>query len=138
MAEAKTKPTDERVEDFLARVEPEGRRLDAQAAAAMLAEVTGEAPVMWGGSIVGFGAYVTPTKPPGRAPLIGLAPRKSELVFYIMSGFEGREDLLARLGKHRAAVSCLYVKRLADVDLVVLHELAVRSVALMRERYPAA
>lgn len=138
MAEAKTKPTGEPVADFLARVEPPGRRADALAAAAMLAEVTGEPAVMWGSSIVGFGSYVTPTRPPGQAPMIGFSPRKSELVFYVMSGFEGREDLLARLGKHRSAVSCLYVKRLDDVDAKVLRELAARSVEEMRRRHPNA
>ena len=70
--------------------------------------------------------------------MIGFSPRKSELVFYVMSGFEGREDLLARLGKHRSAVSCLYVKRLDDVDAKVLRELAARSVEEMRRRYPNA
>lgn len=138
MAEAKTKPTGEPVDEFLARIEPAERRDDARAAAAMLAEVTGEPATMWGTSIVGFGSYVTPTKPPGRAPMIGFSPRKSELVFYVMPGFEGREALLARLGKHRSAVSCLYVKRLAEVDQGVLREIAASAMAEMRRRHPSA
>ena len=138
MAELKTQPTDASVADFLAAVEPAGRRADAQTLATLLTEVSGETPVMWGTSIVGFGryTYVNTTKKPADWPIIGFSPRKANLTVYIMPGFEGYEDLLARLGKHRTSVSCLYLNRLSDVDLDVLREMATRSVAWMRARYP--
>ena len=138
MAELKTQPTVASVADFLAAVEPAGRRADAQMLATLLTEVSGETPVMWGTSIVGFGryTYVNTTKKPADWPIIGFSPRKANLTVYIMPGFEGYEDLLARLGKHKTSVSCLYLNRLSDVDLDVLREMATRSVAWMRARYP--
>ena len=140
MSDLKTQPTGASVADFLAGVEPASRRTDAQTLATLLAEVTGEAPVMWGTSIVGFGryTYVNTTKKPADWPIIGFSPRKANLTVYITPGFDGYEDLLARLGKHRTSVSCLYLNRLSDVDLDVLREMATRSVAWMRARYPSA
>lgn len=132
-AEPKTKPTDVPVADFIASVDNPSRRADAEAAQAMLAEVTGEPAVMWGPSIVGYGSYRGPT---GDWPIIGFSPRKAQMVFYIMPGFAERADLLARLGKHKTGGSCLYVNKLADVDRDALRELAAQSVAWMRERYP--
>ena len=138
MAELKTQPTDASVADFLAAVEPAGRRADAQMLATLLTEVSGETPVIWGTSIVGFGryTYVNTTNKPADWPIIGFSPRKANLTVYIMPGFEGYEDLLARLGKHKTSVSCLYLNRLSDIDLEVLREMATRSVAWMRARYP--
>lgn len=134
-AEPKTRPTDMPVADFIAGVEPPVRRSDAEIARALLEEVTGEAPVMWGPSIVGFGAYQGPT---GAWPVIGFSPRKAQTVFYVMPGFDGYAEQLARLGKHKTGGSCLYVNKLADVDLDVLREIATDAVRVMRERYPAA
>lgn len=140
MAEPKTKPTDVPVADFLATVEPAARRADAEAISALLAEVTGQPPVMWGPSIVGFGSYtsVNASKKAADWPIIGFSPRKANLTAYIMPGFEAQGPLLARLGKHKVSGSCLHLNRLADVDMAVLRELAERSVAMMRERYPDA
>jgi hypothetical protein len=135
MAEAKTKPTDVPPADFIATVDNASRRADAEAALALLTEVSGEPPVMWGPSIVGFGSYRGPT---GDWPIIGFSPRKAMLTVYIMPGFAGAGDLMARLGKHSTGVSCLYLNRLSDVDPDVLRELAERSVAWMRETYPTA
>ncbi|HYC67885.1 DUF1801 domain-containing protein [Brevundimonas sp.] len=132
-AEPKTKPTDAPVADFIAAVENPQRRADAEVVRAMLAEVTGEQPVMWGPSIVGYGRYKGPT---GDWPIIGFSPRKAQLVLYIMRGFADFGELLARLGKHKTGGGCLYVNRLADVDLDVLREMAASSVAWMREQYP--
>lgn len=134
-SEPKTRPTDVPPADFIAGVEPAARRADAETACALLQEVTGETPVMWGPSIVGFGAYQGPT---GAWPVIGFSPRKSQTVFYIMPGFDGYADKLTRLGKHKTGGSCLYVNKLADVDLAVLREIATDAVAAMRERYPEA
>jgi hypothetical protein len=134
MAEAKTKPTDVPPADFIATVDNATRRADAEAALALLTEVSGEPPVMWGPSIVGFGSYRGPT---GDWPIIGFSPRKAQTVFYIMPGFDGRAAQLARLGKHRTGGSCLYINRLADVDLTVLREMCAEAVAWMRAKYPA-
>ena len=140
MAEPKTRPTDVPVADFLAAVEPAGRRADAETLSALLAEVTGQPPVMWGPSIVGFGSYasVGSAKTPVDWPIIGFSPRKTNLTVYIMPGFDAHGPLLARLGKHKISGSCLHLNRLSDVNLAVLRELADRSVAMMRERYPDA
>lgn len=132
-AELKTKPTDVPVTNFIAAVENPRRRADAEVARAMLTEVAGVEPVMWGPSIIGYGSYRGPT---GDWPVIGFSPRKAQLVFYIMKGFDGSDDLLSRLGKHKTGGACLYVNKLDDVDQTVLRELAARSVAWMRETYP--
>jgi len=132
-SEPKTRPTDVPVSDFIAAVENPRRRADAEATRAMLDEVTGEPAVMWGPSIIGYGSYRGPT---GDWPIIGFSPRKAQLVLYFMQGFDGVEDLLARLGKHKTNGGCLYVNKLDDVDPAVLREMAVRSVAWMREKYP--
>lgn len=138
MSEPRTRPTDASVEDFLASVPDERRRADARAVLAMMQRVTGAPPVMWGPSIVGFGAYRQPYAN-GRAlewPVAAFSPRKQDLTLYIMPEFDQYGGLLARLGKHRHGKSCLYLKRLADVDLGVLEELVAESVARVRERYP--
>ena len=133
-AEPKTRPTDVPVDDFIAAVENPRRRADAEVVRAMLTEVTGEQPVMWGPSIVGYGSYRGPT---GDWPIIGFSPRKAQLVLYIMRGFADFGDQLARLGKHKSGGGCLYISKLDDVDLDVLREMAAASVEWMRERYPA-
>lgn len=133
-SEPKTRPTDASVADFLEAVEHPGRREDGKVIAAMMAEASGEKPVMWGPSIVGYGTCRLKT---GDWPMIGFSPRKANLVLYLMSGMDGYADLLARLGKHRTSVACLYINRLADVDLAVLREMIIGSVKAMREKYPS-
>ncbi|RZJ00040.1 MAG: DUF1801 domain-containing protein [Brevundimonas sp.] len=132
-AEPKTKPTGVSVADFIAGVENPTRRADAEILRALMAEVSGEPAVMWGPSIIGYGSYRGPT---ADWPIIGFSPRKANLVLYVARDFDGAGDLLARLGKHKASVGCLYVNKLADVDGDVLRELAARSVVWMRENYP--
>ena len=134
-SEPKTRPTAVPVADFIAAVEHPVRRADAEVVAELFAGIAGEPPVMWGPSIVGYGSYRGPT---GDWPILAFSPRKAQLVFYIMKGFAGSEDLLARLGKHKTGGGCLYVNRLSDIDLDVLRQLAAESVAGMRERHPAA
>ena len=133
-SEPKTRPTDASVADYLAALQPANRREDAQAACALLQDITGEPPVMWGSSIVGFGSYQGPT---GDWPVIGFAARKAELVFYCAPGAEDRSDLLARLGRHRTGVSCVYVKRLSELDPGALRELLTWSIETVHARYPA-
>ena len=125
----KTQPTDADVDAFVAAVEPRRRREDAAALLALMRRVTGQEPVMWGPSIVGFGrfTYASASGRSGEWLAIGFSPRKAASTVYLMDGFAGREDLLARLGPHTTGASCLYLKRLADVDLEVLAELVGQS-----------
>ena len=136
--EQKTRPTPTSAADFIAAVEDPKRRADAEAASVLMAEATGEPPVMWGASIVGFGTYHYryASGHEGDAPLVGFSPRKGNLVFYLYGCDEERGDLLARLGKHKAGKGCVYVNRLSDVDATVLKEMAAASAASLRRRYP--
>ncbi len=133
MAAPKTAPTNASVEDYLNGVSPETKRQDSFTLLELMKEVTGEDAVMWGASIVGFGTYQY-TYASGREAdwmVTGFAPRKQALTVYIMPGFDRYDDLLAKLGKHSTGKSCLYIKRLSDVDLDVLRELIAESVAHM-------
>jgi hypothetical protein len=130
VAEPKTRPTDADVGAFLDSVADERRRADATALCRLMQEVTGQEPVLWGTSIVGFGS-VRLRYASGREldwPVTGFSPRKAATTVYLMDGFEERADLLARLGPHSTGRSCLYLKRLSDVDLDVLRELIAESV----------
>ena len=134
MAENKTKPTAKSVDAYLDEIPDEQRRKDCKALVKIMKRVTGEKPVLWGPSIVGFGSYHYryASGHEGDACLVGFASRKSDLSLYIMSGFAGRDALLAKLGKHKAAKACLYVKKLSDIDLDVLETLIAQSVKQMR------
>ena len=125
------------VDAFLATVENPRRRADAGRVLDLMREVTGEPPKMWGSSIVGFGSYRYryASGRDGSSLVVGFAPRKQNLVLYIMPGFSSHGALLSKLGKFRTGKSCLYVNRLDDVDLRVLEELVRESVAEMRRRY---
>ena len=137
MAENKTKVTNVSVEAFLASVPDVGKRADALALIEMMQTATGEKPQMWRPSIIGFGTYHYRYESgrEGDSLLVGFSPRKAALVLYIVTGFRGAEPLLAKLGKHTTGKSCLYVKRLADVDLTVLRKLVDESVVAMRAKY---
>jgi hypothetical protein len=129
VAEPKTRPTDADVGAFLESVPDERRREDARTVCRLMQEVTGEEPVLWGTGIVGFGS-VRLRYASGREldwPVTGFSPRKTATTVYLMDGFEERSDLLARLGPHSTGRSCLYLKRLSDVDLAVLRELVTES-----------
>ena len=134
MAELKTQKNDGDVDVFLASIENEGRRGDAIRLRRLMEEVTGEPACMWGASIVGFGSYryryASGTE--GEWFLVGFSPRKQNLTLYIMSGFDGYDSFLADLGKHSTGKSCLYLKRLADVDQDVLRQLVISSVDHVR------
>lgn len=135
MSEPKTKATAASVEGFLAQ-QPAARRADCEMLVQLMREATGEPPTMWGASIVGFGRYAQ-ARSDGKSfewPVVGFSPRKNDLTLYLMQGFAGSEGLLARLGKHRTGKACLYIKRLADVDLEVLRELVAGSVAAMASK----
>jgi Domain of unknown function (DU1801) len=128
-------PTDASVEAFLESVANEGRRADAHRLCELMGEITGEPPVLWGRSIIGFGTYHYryDTGHEGDAPLAGFSPRKEHMVVYLVGGYESRyASVLARLGPHKTGKACLYLKRLADVDEKALRELVNRSMRVAR------
>ena len=128
MAETKTRPTQVKVDDFIASVGKAGRQADARVVREMMERVTGEPATMWGPSIIGFGSYHYryASGHEGDACRLGFSPRSANLVLYV-GGFAEYDDLLARLGKYRRSKACLYLNKLADVDLDVLEEIARRS-----------
>jgi len=132
---AKMQPTGTDVEAFLEAVPNEQRRADARELCALLSEITGERPVLWASGIVGSGSYHYryDSGREGDAPLAGFAPRSAHLVIYLDGRFTDRQErLLERLGPHKTGKSCLYVKRLADIDLDVLRTLVTRSMEVHR------
>ena len=134
----KTTPTQASVDAYINAVEDAQKRADCRAVAAMMAEVTGAPARMWGLSIVGFGSYHYryASGREGDFMETGFAARKRAITLYVMAGFSEYGDLLAKLGKHDTGKSCLYIKRLADVDQAVLREMVERSVAWIRARHP--
>jgi hypothetical protein len=139
MAENKTKPTTVSVAAFIDAIADKAKRADAKALVKLMREVTGEPPTMWGPSIIGFGTchYKYDSGREGDMPLAGFSPRKPGAVLYILTGAHGTDALLAKLGRHTIGKSCLYIKKLADVDQTVLKTLVVNSVAELRSRYPS-
>lgn len=146
MSEAKTTITDQAVGDFIAAVEPEAKRADALVLDAMFRRVTGQAPKMWGPTIIGYGEYRT-TYESGRDVhwmRSGFSPRKAKHSLYLMGGYcdditaTGRAEKLARLGKYSTGKSCLYINKLADVDLGVLEEIVAADWETMLRLFPEA
>jgi hypothetical protein len=141
MAETKTKPTQVGVEDFIAAVEPAGRREDGAVLDALFRKVTGLTPEMWGPTIVGYGQYHYryASGHEGDMCRAGFSPRKAKHSLYLL-GCGGKDEqmeaLLARLGKHSRGVGCLYVNKLADIDLAVLEEMIALGWSRSFERYP--
>ena len=133
MAELKTKPNDQSVEDFLNKVPDEKKRQNSFAILELMKQVTGDKPIMWGDSIIGFGTYKYKyaSGRQGEWPVTGFSPRKQNLTIYIMSGFDEYDDLLTQLGKHSTGKSCLYIKKMEDIDQDVLRELISKSVEHM-------
>lgn len=131
----KTRKTDASVQAFLESVADPRKREDCFALVALMAEVTGHEARMWGDAIVGFGDYhyKYASGREGDWFLAGFAPRRQDLTVYITVGFDAYGPLLDRLGRHKTGKSCLYLKRLEDVDLAVLRELVQRSVEHMRQ-----
>ncbi|MEW5827790.1 MAG: DUF1801 domain-containing protein [Chloroflexota bacterium] len=136
MAELKTKVNEASVETFIEGIEDEKKRKDARAINELMTQVTGHEPKMWGDSIVGYGTYhyKYASGREGDWMLAGFSPRKQNLTLYIMSGFDGYEALLSKLGKHTTGKSCLYIKKIEDVNLDVLRELVARSVEHMAKQ----
>lgn len=126
----KTSMTDGSVEAFLAGIADPQKQQDCRTVAAIMAKATSEEPRMWGPSMVGFGQYhyVYESGREGDWFVTGFAPRAANLTLYIMDGFPKYAELLAKLGKHTTGKSCLYIKRLSDIDLKVLEQLITASV----------
>ncbi|MCP3729690.1 DUF1801 domain-containing protein [Sphingomonas sp. MG17] len=140
MAEIKTKPTQVTPASFLDSVESPARREDGKVVCALLQTITGEEPRMWGPSIIGFGSYhyKYDSGHEGTMCRLGFSPRKAQLVLYVLTGADGEAERLARLGKHKIGKSCLYINKLADVDMAVLEEIARHALDDMNARYPSA
>ena len=135
MAEVKTKPTSADAVKFLEAVEDQQKRTDSLVILQMLKDISDHDPVMWGDSMVGFDRFEYKNSKGEKNfwPVIGFSPRKQSLTLYIMPGFERFGDLLEKLGKHTTSKGCLYIKRLADVDVSVLKKIAEESYRVMKE-----
>jgi hypothetical protein len=136
--EAKTKATASSVAAYLDAIDDEQRRQDCKTLVALMRKATGCDPVMWGSSIIGFDRYryTYASGNSGESCVVGFAPRKGDITIYLLAGYEddATKVRLARLGKHKTGKACLYVKRLADVQIDVLDELVLASVEETRRR----
>lgn len=133
-AELKTKLNDASVKDFLNAVGDERKRADCFRVAELMGKLSGDEPKMWGPSIVGFGS-VQLKYPTGRELdwlLVGFSPRKANITLYITDGFAKYDELMAKLGKYKTGKSCLYIKRLSDIDMDVLEDLITDSIKNIR------
>jgi hypothetical protein len=138
MGEIKTKVTEASVVDFLNSTTDITKRRDSFTLLDIFCEVTGEPPKMWGASIVGFGKYHYKSErstQEGDWPLTGFSPRKQKLTLYIMPGFDNYQNLLEKLGKHKTSVSCLYIKKLSDIDQKILRELIEAGYRSMKKAH---
>lgn len=144
MSGAKTIPTGATVEDFIAAVEPAAKQAEARVLLEVFERVTGEPAVMWGSSIIGFGSYhyKYDSGREGDAPRSGFSPRKARHSFYFMGRYideaTGKtvDALLAKMGKHTTGASCVYVNKLADIDMAVLEEIIAVCWQTMSRKYP--
>ena len=138
MAENKTKPTKQKVSEFIADIEDKVKRADCRELMKLMSGITGNRAKMWGSSIVGYGQYhyKYASGREGDFFLTGFSPRKQALTIYIISGFSINPGLMERLGKYKTGKSCLYVKKLDDLDREVLAQLIEESVAYIRKKYP--
>jgi hypothetical protein len=129
MADNKTKATASSVDAYIEAIADETRRKDCRTLAKLMTRATKHKPVMWGTSIVGFGSYhyKYDSGREGDSCLVGFSSRKGDISIYLTASFPGREDLLARLGRHKLAKACLYVRALGDIDVEVLEQLVAAS-----------
>jgi hypothetical protein len=136
--ELKTKETESSVMEFIEGVDNPKKREDAYQLLDLFTAATGYPAKLWGPSIIGFGSYhyKYDTGHEGDAPLVGFSPRKAKISLYFAPGESEREALLERFGKHTAGKGCVYINKVADIDVGVLKELIEQSVKLLQERYP--
>ncbi|MEM9687743.1 MAG: DUF1801 domain-containing protein [Bacteroidota bacterium] len=137
MAQNKTQPTAQSVTAFLNTIKDDTKRNDSFTLLHIMKEITGEDPILWGNSLIGFGKthYKYKSGREGDWFLVGFAPRVQYLTLYIMPGFERYETLMKQLGKHKTGKSCLYIKKLEDVDMKILKELITQSAAHTKASY---
>jgi hypothetical protein len=140
MAELKTKKNAGNVNEFVASIADPNQQKDAKTLIALMRRVTGEKPVMWGATMIGFGThhYTYASGREGDWFVIGFSPRKRTTTLYILDGFDEYQSLLSKLGKHSTSKSCLYIKKLDDIDIKVLEQLLKKSVAAMRRKSPTS
>jgi len=138
MAENKTKPTEVSVDEFIANVMPDRRREDALILNQLFKDVTGWQPQMWGPTMIGYGSYhyIYDSGREGDALATGFSPRKANLVLYIMPGYQDFGHILDQLGKHKLGKACLYINKLADVDIDVVAEIIRAGVDDLGTRWP--
>lgn len=137
VAKNKTQPTRASVTEFIKAIDDPQKRADVRKVAAMMRKATGKRAKMWGSSIVGYGTYhyKYASGREGDFMVTGFSPRKQALTVYIMAGFSKYDSLMKKLGKYKTGKSCLYIKRLSDVDEAVLQQLIDESVKYMRKNY---
>ena len=137
MTTLKTRPNTGKVRAFIDTISKDSRRQDCTTLLQLFEQVTQQQAVMWGEKIVGFGSYhyKYASGREGDWLLTGFAPGKQQLSIYIMNGFDAYQPLLQKLGKHRTGKSCLYINKLADIDIPILEQIIQCSVADMRSRY---
>ncbi|MEB8328815.1 DUF1801 domain-containing protein [Flavobacteriaceae bacterium KMM 6897] len=137
MSENKTKPTNSSVIQFINSIDNETKRNDSFTVLEKMKEITGKPPVMWGESIVGFGSYhyKYDSGREGDMLITGFSPRKQNLTLYIMDGFDGYQELLTKLGPHKTGKSCLYIKKISDIDMDILTELISTSFTHFDKKY---
>ena len=138
MCQVKTRETENSVLVFIDKIERSGRWEDARRLLDLFQKTTGLPAKMWGESLIGFGSYhyKYASGHEGDAAIVGFSPRKAKISLYLAAGFPEREPLLAKFGKHTTGVGCVYINKLADIQIVILKEMIVRSVAFIKEVYP--
>ncbi|MEF7442854.1 DUF1801 domain-containing protein [Paenibacillus lautus] len=138
MYEQKTKETDHSVVEFIEQVESSKKREDAYRLLEIFEETSGFPAKMWGPSIIGFGSYHYryASGHEGDAPFVGFSPRKAKISLYFAPGDDQREELLANFGKHTAGKGCVYINKVADIDIEVLKQLIRESIAFLKKSYP--
>lgn len=141
MAELKTKKNNLSAREFINSVDDDQKRKDSLELLRIYEDITSEKATMWGSSIIGFGSYhykSDRSKQEGDWPLIGFSPRKQQLTLYFMDGFDNYKKDLEKLGKHKISVGCLYIKRLAGIDMSVLNKMITKSFHVMKEAHSIA
>lgn len=138
MYELKTKENDRSVIEFIENVDNPNKREDAYKLLDIFTETTSFQAKMWGPIIIGFGSYHYKYKSghEGDAPLVGFSPRKAKISLYFAPGDTQRDDLLMRFGKHTTGKACVYINKIADIDIEVLKALIKQSVTFLKETYP--
>lgn len=139
MAKNKTTENENSVTDFINSVEDETKRNDSFRITDIMQEQTGLEPKMWGPAIIGFGTYhyVYESGREGDMPLVAFSPRKQSITLYLVSNFPGRDALLKKFGKHTTSKACIYIKKLADIDIEILKQMIKTSVEYMKNKYKA-